>query len=315
MAVTNSLNPLVIKTEIDDVFFQEFDLTAKDPHVATALTPEVFKQVEMTSAAYIEAVLGGGGYWDEKGELEDVPLSSPRVANKVTYTAETLAKGIELSKEFWNDEMHGTWQKMVRDHAIAAKATRDRAAFSVYRNAFTTQLTADGNSFIDVAHALIQGGTQSNQIANNPPLSDDAINEGIVLMGEMKAQDGTIRGGYPTTLLVPLKLRKKALQLAQSMLTAENATNAINVWSSAYGFKVLTSQYLGAASGGSDTAWFMLGDNHAVTRYYRQEIQTTLVDWKIRDNNAYLYKGDYRETYGVADYISAVGSLGDGSAT
>ncbi|TXH56078.1 MAG: hypothetical protein E6Q97_07240 [Desulfurellales bacterium] len=316
MSVNNALNSLVVKTEIDEVFTQEFNLQDTDPMVATVMTPEVFKQTEMTNAAHIEAVLsGGGGYWSAKGEEQQVNLVSPRVTNKVTYTADTLAQGIELSKEFWNDNMHGTWQKMVRAFAREGRETRNRIGFGLYRNAFTTTLTADGVSFIDTAHPLIDGGTQSNQIANNPPLSSSSIDSGIVLMGEMKSQSGVIFGDSPKCLLVPMKLAKKAMEETQSTLTSENATNAINVYSSTYGLKVYKSPHLGAAAGGSDTAWFLLADNHAVTRYFRQEIQTVLVPWEYRDNNNYLYKGDYREVYGVVDYIGAVGSLGDGSAT
>lgn len=316
MAVNNALNSIVVKTEIDEVFAQEFNLQSKDPMVATVLTPEIFKQVEMTNAAHIEGVLsGGGGYWNVKGEEVQVALASPRVTNKVTYTAETLAKGIELSKEFWNDNMHGTWQKMVRAFGREGRETRNRVGFGLYRNAFTTTLTADGVSFIDTAHPLIDGGTQSNQIANNPPLGTTAIDAGIVLLGEMKSQSGVTFGESPSCLLVPMKLAKKAMEETESTLTSETATNAVNVYSSTYGLKVYKSPHLGASAGGSDTAWFLLAENHSVTRYFRQEIETVLVPWQYRDNNNYLYKGDYRETYGVTDYIGAVGSLGDGSLT
>lgn len=297
------------------MFLQEFNLQATDPMVATVMTPEIFKQQEMDSAAYIEGVLGGTGYWTEKGEEVQVPLASPRVTNKITFTAETLAKGIELSKEFWEDNMHGTWTKMVTDFARAGRATRNRNGFGLYRNAFTTTLTADGVALIDTAHALIGGGTESNQVANNPPLADEALNDAIVLLQEQKAQSGVTLGNSPSCLLVPTKLRKKAQQIVESTLVSENATNAVNVYSSTYGLKVYTSPYLGASNGGSDTYWFLLSDNHSVTRYYRQDIQTVLVPWQYSSNNNYVYKGDFREVYGAVDYVGIVGSLGDGSAT
>lgn len=316
MAMTDSLNSLVVKTEIDEVFLQKFNLRDTDPMVATVTTVEIFKPATLDNAAHIEAVLsGGGGYWDEKGEEEQVELTSPRVTNKVTYYAVTFAKGIELSKEFWDDNMHGTWTKTVSAFATNARLTRERTGFGLYRNAFTTTLTADGVPFIDTAHVLIDGGTQSNQLANNPPLNTTAIDSGITLMGEMKSQDGVIQGSSPRVLLVPMKLAKKAMEETQSTLTSETATNAINVYSSTYGLKVFKSPYLGAAAGGSDTAWFLLGDNHAVTRYVREDISTTLVDWRFSPNDNYVYKGRYREVYGVVDYVDAVGSLGDGSAT
>ena len=73
---------------------------------------------------------------------------------------------------------------------------------------------------------------------------------------------------------------------------------------------VFHSPYLGAAQGGSDSAWFLLSRNHAVTRYIREEVSTALVDYIYSTNNNYVYKGMYRETYGVTDYVGAVGSDG-----
>jgi phage major head subunit gpT-like protein len=283
--------------------------------VATVMTPEVFKQTQATNAAHIVGIFSGSGYWTEKGEEVQVPLATPRATNKVTYTMLTFAKGIELSKEFWEDNMHDTWQKAVREFGDAGRETRNKTGFGLYRNAFTTTLTADGVSFIDTAHVLIGGGTQSNQVANNPPLDEEPLNSAIVQLQEMKSQDGVMFGDSPAVLLVPPKLRKKAQQLVESTLVSSNATNAVNVYSSTYGLKVFTSPHLGAAAGGSDTAWFLLSANHSVTRFSRQDIQTTLVGWEYNANNNFVYKGDFREQYGVPDYAGAVGSLGDGSAT
>jgi len=111
-------------------------------------------------------------------------------------------------------------------------------------------------------------------------------------------------------LLVPQALFKLATELTDSALIADTANNAINVYRSAYGFKVYSSPQLGAAAGGSDTAWFLLTKNHSVSRLIRQGLQTALTPWQFSDNRTYTYQANYRENYFVPDYAGLVGSTG-----
>lgn len=104
MAVTNALNPAVVKTELDAIFVQEYQYPV-GPGIATAETPEIFKQTRLTNAAHIEEVLGGGGgFWPAKGETQPVQQASPQVGNKATYIASTYANSIAISKEFFDDK-------------------------------------------------------------------------------------------------------------------------------------------------------------------------------------------------------------------
>lgn len=310
MAVTSALSPDVVKTALDAVFVQEYEYPV-GPGIATAVTPEVFKQITLSNSAHIEEVLsGGGGFWQVKGEENPVPQSSPRVANKATYTAETFANSLQISKEFFDDNMHGTYEAMVRKFASNARSTRDRTAFGVFRGAFTTILTADGSPWISTTHTTITGLTVSNRITGNPALSPTALNSGIVQMLEMKSQDGIVMGEQPSVLVVAPAGYKNALEIVASTLVSNSANNAVNVYSSTYNIMVFQSPYMGAANGGSDTAWFLLSRNHAVTRYVREEVSTALVDYIYSTNNNYVYKGMYREQYGVTDYVGSVGSDG-----
>mgnify|MGYP001615324912 CR=1 FL=1 len=308
MSVTNALNVGVVRTALDAIFVEEYEYPV-GPGMATAETPEIFRQEPIENAAHIEEVLGGGGgFWPAKGEEEPVAQASPRVANRATYVASTFANSLQISKEFFDDNMHGTYEAMVRKFAQNARATRDRTAFGTYRNAFGTTLTADGAAFISNTHTTITGLTEDNRIAGDPALSETALNTGMVELLQQRSQDGVVMGQQPAYLLVPSRLYRLALQITGSQLVNDTANNAINVWSSTYNIKVFHSPYLGAAQAGSDTAWFLLSKNHAVTRYIREEISTDLVDYIYSTNDSYVYKGRFREIYGVSDYVGAVGS-------
>lgn len=204
--------------------------------------------------------------------------------------------------------MHGVWSTDVAKFARKALISQDQNAFGLWRNAFTTQLTADGVSFINSAHPLIQGGTTSNLVTG--ALNSSTLNNGIIALRTQVDQNNVIQGGVPSILLVPPELFKTAIEVTESALVSDSANNALNVYRSAYGMQVWTSPYLGLAAGGSATAWFLLTRDHGVIRVVRQGIETALRDWRYSNNRTYLYQGNFREEVYVPDYSGVVGSLG-----
>lgn len=310
---TEAQNFAIVQTELDTVFFQQFEYDSSTPGIATANTGVIFKPVTTEHAAYIGEINKATGLWNKVTEVQTVPTSNPAVRNKYTIYVQDFADSIEISKDLFDDNMHGVWAEDVKQFALMARVTQDDNAFQLFRNAFTTTLTADGVSFINSAHPLIGGGTVTNVVASfngTTALSDGAVNNAIVQLREQKNQAGVILGGVPSILLVPAKLFKQACQITDSALVADSSNNAINVYRSMYGFTVYSSPYLGAAANGSDTAWFMLTPQHSVSRLIRQGIETALRPWQYSNNRTYLYQGNFREQVFVPDYAGAVGATG-----
>jgi len=304
---TEAQNFSIVQTELDKVFFQRFDYNDTFPGVAHATTAEIFKPQETTHAAWIQSINKGSGYFPAIGETQTVPLSTPHVTNKQTTQILTFAQGIDISKQLFDDNMHGVWAEDVRDFADVAKQTQDYNAFALFRLGFTTALTADGSAIFST-HTLIGGGTQSN--TGTAALSPTSLNTGITTLVEMKNQAGVIMGSSPAVLLVPPVLWKHAREITDSALIADLANNNINVYRSALGITVWTSHFLGVVAGGSDTAWFLLAKNHGFTRLIRQGMETALTDWRYSNNLTYRYQANYREAYFCADYAGSYGSTG-----
>jgi hypothetical protein len=304
---TEAQNFSIVQTELDKVFFQQFDYDETFPGVAHATTAEIFKPQETTHAAWIQSVNKGSGLFPSIGETVAVPLATPHVANKQTTLVLTFAQGIDISKQLFDDNMHGVWAEDVKDFAEKAKDTQDYTAFSLFRLGFTTALTADGNAIFST-HTLIGGGTQVNN--DTVALTPTSLNTGIVNLVEQKDQSGVIRGSSPKTLLVPPALWKHAREITDSALIADSGNNNLNVYRSALGITVWTSHWLGAAAGGSDTAWFLLASRHGFVRLVRQGIETALTDWRYSNNLMYRYQANYRENYFCADYAGSYGSTG-----
>jgi phage major head subunit gpT-like protein len=317
---TEAQNFSLVQTELDEVFRQNYEASLP-PSYATAMTADVFKVTETTHAAYIGTIHKGPGLFSKIGEVQAVPSYVAKVANKWTVTIADFAEGIDVSKNLFDDDIHGEWQSQVADLAIMARRTQDFNAFKIFRGAFTTTLTADGVSFINTAHTLIGGGTTSNRItaasvgAATTALTTSSFNTGMVLLASMKSQSNVPLQCVGDTLVVPPALYTTARQIAASALVPENGNNAVNVFSMDYSVKVYQSVFMGAASPdglGSDTAWFLLDSKrHAIRRFVRQGIVTALRDWTASNNRTYYYQANFREEVFVPDYVGSVGASGD----
>lgn len=318
---TEGQNFSLVQTELDEVFRQNYEATTP-PMYATAMTAEIFKVTDTTHAAYIGTIHKGPGLFTKIGEVQAVPSYTAKVANKWTVTIADFAEGIEISKNLFEDDMHGEWSAQVAEFAIMARRTQDANAFKIFRGAFTTTLTADGSAFIG-SHTLIGGGTVNNEIvtadvsgASTTALTTAAFNVAMRRLAETKSQANVPLQCVGDILLVPPALYQTARQIAASALVAENGNNAVNVFSMDYSVKVYQSVWLGtagadSANAGSDTAWFLMDSaRHAVRRFVRQGVQTALRDWSMSNNRTYYYQANFREEVFVPDYIGVVGAKG-----
>ena len=286
------------------------------------MTAEIFKVTDTTHAAYIGTIHKGPGLFSKIGEVQAVPTYTAKVANKWTVTIADFAEGIEVSKNLFDDDIHGEWQAQVAELAIMARRTQDANAFKIFRGAFDTTLTADGAALIG-SHTLIGGGTTNNEIvtadvagAATSALTTSSFNVAMRRLSEMKSQSGVPLQCVGDILLVPPALYQVARQIATSALVPENGNNAVNVFSMDYAVKVYQSVWLGTAgadavNAGSNTAWFLLDSRrHAIRRFVRQGVQTALRDWTMSNNRTYYYQANFREEVFAPDYIGVVGAKG-----
>ena len=306
-------NLAIVRTELDSVFFQEFNYEDSNPIMTNCKNAMIFRQETTDKAFDIEQIFKGVNLFPIISETQTVPTSTPKVANKITTSIKDFAESVELSKDLFDDNMHGVWARVVTDLALKARVSADANAFKLFRGGFTTTLTADGVALFG-NHALLNGAFYSNNLyditAATTVLSSTSLNAAITALAVQPDQTGVILGQQPQVLLVPPALIKLALELSDSALAGDVSTNAINVFRSAYGYRVYSTPYIGAASGGSDTAWFLLGRNTGIKRLVRQGIETFLRPWGYSNNRTYLYQANFREEVVAVDYCGTVGAKG-----
>lgn len=300
-------NGNLVTTILDRLFTGKADAAREGK--ATALDAAVFNQETASNAAVNSTVQGGGGYFNTK--INDVaPFKQANInafPTKVTLIAE-LNDELPISRTFMADQQLGSVMKAVEDRGTAWAATRDRNAFSVYANGFTTQNTIDGTTLFSASHVTANGDTFSN--TNTGVLSDDNLNVNVVALRNQPAQGGYLIGYDPDFLLVPNQLHSLGTRITKSVLRAGTGNNDLNYWSDIYpGMKVVYSAFLDQTS---TTAYFIGAGNHGVKRFVREGFNSVMVDWKFQANNQYLYKMVSRET---VDSIYANGLQGSQGTT
>jgi len=310
-------NLAIVRTELDSVFYQEFNYEDSNPVMTNCKNALIFRQESTDRAFDIEEVYRGVNLFPIITETQTVPTSTPKVANKITTQIKDFAESVELSKDLFDDNMHGVWSRTVQDLALKARVSQDANAFKIFRGGFTTTLTADGNALFS-NHALLNGAFYSNNLyditAASTVLSSTSLNAAITALAVQPDQTGVVLGQQPQVLLVPPSLIKLALELSDSALLGDASTNAINVFRSAYGYRVFSTPYISAAAGGSDTAWFLLARNHGIKRIVRQGIETFLRPWGYSNNRTYLYQANFREEVVAIDYVGTIGAKGSATA-
>ena len=132
MSYNSSLNADVVKTELDDVFMQAFN-PERHPGYVGAESSIVFNQDTTDKAAEQQEIFKGVGLWDERAEEEPVASDDPRITNKITFNVVNYAKSIDVPKNFFDDNMHGAYEKMTRDFGIKGRITMDDNACYKFR--------------------------------------------------------------------------------------------------------------------------------------------------------------------------------------
>lgn len=303
--LTSALNPNVVKTALDDVFMAEWDYKSL-PSFADATDADIFDQMTSSKASETMEEFKGSGYWTSRGELSTPSEGQPMSVYQSTATHDALARGIEISKHFMDDDQHAMWSKTVRDFAENGRVTRDREAFAIFREGFTTTY-GDGSYLFGSNHA-ITGGTQSN--TGTTKLNESTLNDAIVQMMEMKARDGVIKGCVPAVLLVAPANFKRASIILDTELRSGTANNDANVYSSKYNIILKQTPWIGTSGGGSDHYWFLLARNHGIIRFLREDINMNLIDWRQRTNRSYFYSGEFRQSTLAMSYVGAIGYTG-----
>lgn len=282
----------------------------------------IFKDVEMRVNSEDFSGYAGLGSIPQVDEAEEFGEDAIMHTYDTTLTAYKYGQLLPISYELLEDDLTGAVEKSkYAARALARKA--EVLGSSVFKNAFTSTVTSygDAKALCSVGHTRADGGTaQSNASSTGVTLTEANLETGIVAMRSQLDDRGNLVSMVPNVLLVPPALEKEALIITKSSNrsgTADNDANVNNMREYTGGMlKVVVWDYLGAAAGGSDTAWFLLSSgDHQVNWGWRRKPSSQKLDMSVGAKNEVAYwKMDFRAAYGWRDWRGVWGSKGDGQA-
>ncbi len=182
----------------------------------------------------------------------DLSYTEFKEGNSKTVTPTEYALGLKIQRKFFDDDLYGIIEQIVRQMGTVARYRMEQDAASPFVNAFNSTFTTfDGLSLANGSHTYVSTATtQSN--SGTSAFSYAALDATMVLMRKfLNSQDRFILTIKPDTLFGPIDLETSFTEVIQSDLKAGSANNDINVFNRK--FKIMTSQFL------SDTDnWFLI---------------------------------------------------------
>lgn len=283
---------------------------------------KLFKSVELRTASEEFAGYTGLGDVPQVDEAEEFSDDAVMHTYNTTLTAYKYGNDMSISWELLEDQLPKVvGQAKKASEALTRKA--EKLGSGVYNNGFDTSYTSygDGLPLFSTAHTRADGGSnQSNASSTGITLTEANLETGIIAMREQLDDRGNLVSIVPNKLIVPPALEKEAKIITMSDKRSETSDNDANVYNmkgyTGGMLDVVVWDYLGAAAGGSDTAWFLMDDSqHELSWGWRHKPSVKrLSDAVGAKNQVYYWQYFFRAAYGWLDWRGVWGSKGDGQA-
>ena len=223
-----------------------------------------FDEIEDPTKDYITNSISGLGEWEAVDEDSDTGLDHFIIGYEKTNTQQKYRKYFYVSFEF-NDQMEyaALKKKIVNAQALGSggKTAVLKATAALLYNGFSIASCPDGNYLWDTDHDRNpeETGTHDDNLLTGPFSHDN-----LELAEKQIADHYRDMDGDPITPAeTPILLHAPALKGVVQRVLADRAGlrpgtehNDINIYAGKY--TPVESVYLGAAFGGSDTAWYII---------------------------------------------------------
>jgi hypothetical protein len=223
-----------------------------------------------------------------------------------TYAMDTIRPGYTKALEDDPESiLNGAGQWL----AFSGRYVEEGRAANVLNNGFTTELTPDGVSLFNSAHALKGGGTARNRPSTDADLSASSLQQALIdLQTDQKDEAGHLAAPITNLkLVVPPALEFLAHRLLNSQQLPGTADNDVNPIKARRTWDLIVNPRL------SDTdAWFIVAGSkaqHGLTFYRRVPISTEPMAIDARTGNR-IFKVRHRFSVGAWTWIGTYGTAG-----
>lgn len=297
----------------------------------------LYKKVGEDEADLIYRTQGVVGFGDVEGFDEDDGIKYDRTypSYQTEYPTYQRGKGVTVSQLLMKTRDGRLQAKLdeVRELRYAMNRTLEKNFWRIFIDSFGTTNSSsnlptnrlqDLVALISASHpSLVPGvANRSNLITGtgsgvysgiNPVLNETSLFEAIKMLREQKNGRGEpINYNGKVVLIVPTALEKLAQEITQSALRSDTSNNDTNYYQGRV--DVVASTYLGAANGGSETAWWvaaMPGEaENAVSIRYVPLIEPKIETEKDFDTKSMKISVDGSFAFGYSNFEYITGSTG-----
>lgn len=315
MALVSSTYGRLLEPGLRKVFFDSYGELA--PQYS-----QVFKVQTSNKAIETDLRMGGFGLFGRKDSMGSVVYQEPTATQSLQYIHEEYASGFTVERKLVRDEMYNQISKMSAKLGVSARATVETIAAQVLINAFTVN-GFDGKPLISNTHTALNGSTTINNrlataygaAAADGALSDRNLKAALIQAADQRNDAGILIQCKPRVLVVPPALEYVANTiLGSSNLSKTGDGSTFTTDKNALpSFKVVVMDYISAANGGSNTAWYLIDPSVAELNFFwRDKLEFANTD--DFDTMQAKYRAYMRFSVGYSDFRGIVGSLGTGAA-
>lgn len=313
-----------VSARVDEVIADTKDLTP------SFMSTGLFKEVMADDVAYNTKGVTGLGRPQKRAEGGGISYDKAYPMYGTQYIVEDYDLAVTISQKLAKvrpmvlDEKIGE----VRQARIAMNKGMNTHAWQIFRDAFVATDSDsnypvarldDGVAMISASHpSKVPGVAVRSNIVVSAGVTNPALGETALFDAIKKLREQVDARGIPmeyegrVLLLVPIALQKTATEITKSSLRSGTANNDVNYFANGT-VDVISSVHLGAAAGGSDTAWFVVGID--APEEFKPFRFVKLIDPKIEQESDFNTKalnvsidGSWAVGYSSWEYI--VGSTG-----
>lgn len=187
-------------------------------------------EVETSDKKYEEFVeYVGFGLAPEKPEGQGITYDTDAQGPVTRLQSVTYALGFMVTREAMKDNLYmEVARRRVPRLARSMRLTKETVHALVYSRAFTSTFTGgDAKELCATDHPTFDG-TQSNELTNPANLSEAAIEDMLIQIGDAKDSRGEKIAIQGKCLVIPTALQFEAHRILKSVLQNDTAMNAVN---------------------------------------------------------------------------------------
>lgn len=287
-----AINRAAIKKQLQEGLDAVFGLEYKQQK---ELWRDIFTTAKESKKAYIEQVLMTGlGAAAVKAEGAQYAFDEATEGWVSRLVFETVALAVAITEEAQEDDLYADLgAQMAKALARSMQYTKNVKGANILNYGFTAGYTGgDGKVLFATDHPLVGGGTFANTLTTQADLSETALEDMLILIGDAVDDRGLPIHLTAKKLIVPTELQftaKRILDTDGRVGTADNDLNAIksmNLISGGFSTNVFLTD---------PDAWHILTDAQQGLQYVERVALKKKMD---ADDNTGNIRYRCRERYG-----------------